>query len=112
MFKCDICENAFTRERNMHRHKENVHEKSTGVCCSKCKKTFTRADNLKAHQKVCCKCRRCNKQFQTLNLLSNHNCFTEEASSMKKSDSVAVNNDKFIFDNQFICYLKIVVSHI
>ena len=53
MFKCDICENTFTRERNMRRHKKNVHEKSTGVCCNKCNKTFTRADNMKAHQKVC-----------------------------------------------------------
>ena len=53
MFKCDICESVFTRERNMRRHKKNVHEKSTGVCCNKCNKTFTRADNLKAHLKVC-----------------------------------------------------------
>ena len=53
MFKCDICESTFTRERNMRRHKKNVHEKSTGVCCNKCNKTFTRADNLKAHLKVC-----------------------------------------------------------
>ena len=55
MFKCDICESVFTRERDMRRHKKTVHEKSTGVCCNKCNKSFTRADNLKAHQKVCSK---------------------------------------------------------
>ena len=55
MFKCDICESVFTRERNMRRHKKTVHEKSTGVCCNECNKTFSRADNLKAHQKVCSK---------------------------------------------------------
>ena len=51
MFKCDICESTFTRERDMRRHKENVQGKSTGVCCNKCNKTFTRADNLKKHKK-------------------------------------------------------------
>ena len=55
MFKCDIYESTFTRERDMRHHKKTVHEKSTGVCCNKCNKTFTRADNLKAHQKVCSK---------------------------------------------------------
>ena len=58
-----------------------------------------------------CKCRRCNKQFETLNLLNNHHCFTKEAPPMKKCDSVAVNNGKFIFDNQFVSNLNIVVSH-
>ena len=111
MFKCDIFEKIFTRERNIRRHKENVHEKATGVCCNKCKKSFTRPNSLRAHQKVCCKFRRCNKQFETLNLLNNHHCFTKEAPPMKKCDSFAVNNGKFIFDNQFVCNLKIVVSH-
>ena len=55
MFKCDICEKTFTRERDMRRHKKTIHEKATGVCCNKCKKSFTRVDNLKAHQKVCSK---------------------------------------------------------
>ena len=103
---CDICEKTFTRERNMRRHKENVHEKATGVHCNKCNKTFTRPDSLRAHQKVCCKCRRCNKQFEILNLLSNHNCFTKEASPMKKCNYVAVNNGKFIFVKHFFCNLK------
>ena len=100
MFKCDICESVFTRERNMRRHKKNVHEKSTGVCCNKCNKTFSRVDSLRAHQKVCSKCRRCNKQFETLNLLNNHRRFSKKATPMK--NSVAVNNGKFIFDNQFV----------
>ena len=55
MFKCDICESVFTRERNMRRHKEKVHGKSTGVCCNECNKTFSRVDSLKRHQKVCSK---------------------------------------------------------
>ena len=55
MFKCDICKSTFTRERNMCRHKENVHEKSTGVCCNECNKTFSRVDSLKRHEKVCSK---------------------------------------------------------
>ena len=100
MFKCNVCESTFTRERNMRRHKKNVHEKSTGVCCDKCNKTFTRADNLKKHEKVCCKCRRCNKQFETLKLLNNHCCFIKEAPPMK--NSVAVNNGKFIYFNGLI----------
>ena len=102
MFKCDICENTFTRERNMRSHKENVHEKTTRVRCNKCKKSFTRPDSLRAHQKVCCKCRRCNKQFETLNLLNKHNCFTnvsKEVPPMKKCNSVAASHGKFIFDN-------------
>ena len=105
MFKCDICENTFIRERNMRRHKENVQEKSTGVCCNKCQKSFSRV-SLKAHQKVSCKCRRCNKQFDTLNLLNNHHCFIKEAPPMKKCNSVAVNNGKFTFDKHFVCNLK------
>ena len=100
MFKCNICESTFTRERNMCRHKKNVHGKSTGVCCDKCNKTFTRADNLKKHEKVCCKCRRCNKQFETLNLLNKHHCITKEVPPMK--NSVAVNNGNFIFDIQHV----------
>ena len=100
MFKCDICESTFTRERNMRRHKKNVHGKSTGVCCDKSNKTFTRADNLKKHEKVCCKCRLCNKQFETLNLLNNHHCINKEAPPMK--NSVAVNNGKFIYFNGLI----------
>ena len=39
----------------MRRHKKNIHEKSIGVCCNKCNKTFTRPDSLRAHQKVCSK---------------------------------------------------------
>ena len=100
MFKCNICESTFTRERDMRRHKKTVHGKSTGVCCDKCNKTFTRADNLKKHEKVCCKCRRCNKQFETLNLLNNHHCIIKEAPPMK--NSVAVNNGKFIYFNGLI----------
>ena len=100
MFKCDICESTFTRERNMRRHKENVHGKSTGVCSNECRKNFSRVDSLKRHEKVCCKCRCCNKQFETFNLLNNHHCITKEAPLMK--NSVAVNNDNFIFDNQFV----------
>ena len=101
MFKCNICESTFTRERDMRLRKENVHEKS-GVCCGKCKKSFTRPYSLKAHQKVCCKCRRCNKQFDTLNLLNNHYCFIKETPPMKKCNSVAVNNGKFIYFNDLI----------
>ena len=97
MFKCNICESTFTRERDMRRHKENIHEKSTRVCCGKCKKSFTRPDSLKAHQKVCCKCCHCNKQFDTLNLFNHHRCFSKEAPPMK--NPVAVNNGKFISDN-------------
>ena len=100
MFKCNICKSVFTRERNMRRHKKNVHGKSTGVCCDKCNKTFTRADNLKKHEKVCCKCRRCAEQFETLNLLNNHRCIIKEAPPMK--NSVAVNNGKFIYFNGLI----------
>ena len=100
MFKRNIFESTFTRERDMRRHKKTVHGKSTGVCCDKCNKTFTRADNLKKHEKVCCKCRRCNKQFETLNLLNNHHCIIKEAPPMK--NSVAVNNGKFIYFNGLI----------
>ena len=49
MFKCDICENTFTRERDMRRHKKNIHEKTTRVCCNKFQKSFTRFDSLRAH---------------------------------------------------------------
>ena len=61
MFKCDICKSTFTRERDMRRHKENVHEKTIGVHCNKCKKSFSRVGSVKRHKKVCCKCRRGNK---------------------------------------------------
>ena len=86
-------------------------KKEPGFAATNAKKSFNRVDSLKRHKKVCCKCSRCAKQFETLNLLSNHNCFSKEATPMKKCNSVAVNNGKFIFDNHFVCNLKIVVSH-
>ena len=126
MFKCDIRENTFTRERDMRRDKKNVHEKGTGVQRQKRKKSLRKKrkrkrlrkrkkDSLKRHEELCCKCSRCAKQLETLNCLNNHRCFTnvsKEAPPTQKlkSNSVAASHGKFILNNQFVCNLKIVVS--
>ena len=53
MFKCDIFEKTFTRERDMHRHKKSVVEETLGFCQINVAKDSTEQTIQKKHQKVC-----------------------------------------------------------
>ena len=42
--------------------------------CGKCEKKFKRKFNLDRHEKTCCRCQRCNTQFDSLQEKKNHAC--------------------------------------
>ena len=66
--------NRFLRNNYLRGHRLSVHDKTTEATCSKCGKTFARVDNLRRHQKICCRCKQCSKQFESVSSLKEHNC--------------------------------------
>ena len=42
--------------------------------CGKCEKKFKRKCHLDRHEKTCCRCQRCNTQFDSLQEKKNHTC--------------------------------------
>ena len=44
------------------------------MTCSKYGKTYAKIDNLRRHQKICCRWKQCSKQFESMSSLKEHNC--------------------------------------
>ena len=50
MFKCDLCNDCFTRKNDVKRHKKLIHEKPREHQCQKCEKYFLTQENLWDHE--------------------------------------------------------------
>ena len=49
-FKCDLCNDSFTRKNDVKRHKKLIHEKPRDHQCQKCEKYFLTQENLRDHE--------------------------------------------------------------
>ena len=74
MFKCEYCAKTFDENWILQRHKREVHEWESQFQCGKCEKKFKRKCHLDRHEKTCCRCQRCNTQFDSLQEKKNHAC--------------------------------------
>jgi hypothetical protein len=76
--KCDFCDQTFTRQDNMMRHKiTHVEDKSSKIVCKECGKQFTRPDILERHIKTIhephmYKCDLCEQTFNRKSSLIRH----------------------------------------
>ena len=88
-----LCEKSFLRKDYLRDHRLSVHNKTTEVTCSKCGKTFARVYNMRRHQKVCCRCKQCSKQFESVSSLKEHNCSkTKEVSNLSPNKETNFTN--------------------
>ena len=74
MVKCEYCSKIFDQNWILQRHKREVHEWESQFQCGKCEKKFKRKSNLDRHEKTCCRCQRCNTQFDSFQEKKNHAC--------------------------------------
>ena len=65
-YECALCEKSFQQKDRSRRHRLSVHDKTTEATCLKSGKTFARIDNLRRQQKICCRCKQCLKQFESV----------------------------------------------
>ena len=75
--KCGICAMLFTREYDLRRHIERIHEKIRDHKCEKCGKAFYKERELEKHARNCeilshFKCPLCNKTFGGFSYLKKH----------------------------------------
>ena len=52
MYVCDLCNQSFSTQGSLKRHRESVHRQSAGFSSQVCGKCFYRKDNLERHMKV------------------------------------------------------------
>ena len=52
-YSCDVCNESFSDQKNLKRHKRQSHEENS-FTCEKCKKTLSRKDTLQKHERTCC----------------------------------------------------------
>merc|ERR1711971_1073703 len=74
-FKCDLCDDRFTRRNDVMRHKRLIHEKPRDFQCEQCQKYFVSQENLDLHiekHKTEMKCRVCDHGFGKKEYYDNH----------------------------------------
>ena len=74
-FKCDLCDDRFTRRNDVMRHKRLIHEKPRDFQCEQCQKYFVSQENLALHvekHKTEMKCRVCDHGFGKREYYENH----------------------------------------
>ena len=74
-FKCDLCDDRFTRRNDVMRHKRLIHEKPRDFQCEQCQKYFVSQENLLLHvekHKTEMKCRVCEHSFGKREYYENH----------------------------------------
>ena len=74
-FKCDLCDDRFTRRNDVMRHKRLIHEKPRDFQCDQCQKYFVSQENLVLHiekHKTEMKCRVCDHGFGKKEYYENH----------------------------------------
>lgn len=74
-FKCDLCDDRFTRRNDVMRHKRLIHEKPRDFQCEQCQKYFVSQENLVLHiekHKTEMKCRVCDHGFGKKEYYDNH----------------------------------------
>lgn len=77
IFVCEICGSKFLTSRDMRRHKEHIHNKTTAKCCEVCGKTFSGVQYLKQHLQThnqgCYTCPMCpERNFSLTTTLRSH----------------------------------------
>ena len=74
-FKCDLCDDRFTRKNDVMRHKRLIHEKPRDFQCEQCQKYFVSQENLVLHvekHKTEMKCKVCDHSFGKKEYYDNH----------------------------------------
>ncbi|KAK3741927.1 hypothetical protein QZH41_010683, partial [Actinostola sp. cb2023] len=78
-FPCDQCTKVYKSKQSLVRHINSFHLKKKPFSCTICKKTFTRKDHLKIHQKLHrtgvereFSCNNCSAKFDNINQLRGH----------------------------------------
>ena len=51
MYVCDLCNQSFSTQGSLKRHRESVHRQSAGFSCQVCSQRFYRKDVLQRHLK-------------------------------------------------------------
>ena len=74
MVKCEYCAKTFDRNWILQLHKREVHKWESQFQCGECEKKFKRKSNLDRHKQTCCRCQRCNTQFDSSQEKKNHAC--------------------------------------
>ncbi|KAJ2980741.1 hypothetical protein NUW58_g6868 [Xylaria curta] len=77
LFKCNECDQAFTRKPNLDRHIQEVHLNERQFKCNECNQAFVRKQNLDehiqaVHNKREFKCDKCNQAFTRKRNLDQH----------------------------------------
>ena len=81
-FKCDLCNDTFTRKNDVKRHKKLIHEKPRDHQCHKCEKYFLTQENLRTHELTHLselRCRECGHGFGKLKYYEDHIKFVHPA---------------------------------
>ena len=52
MYVCDLCNQSFSTQGSLKRHRESVHRQSAGFSCQVCSQRFYRKDHLRRHMKM------------------------------------------------------------
>ena len=74
MNKCENCAKTFDRNWILQRNKREVHEWESQFQCGKSEKKFKRKSHLDRHEQTCCRCQRCNTQFDSFQEKKNNAC--------------------------------------
>ena len=72
-FRCDVCKKTFSRQYDLKRHRDSVHDNATQFQCNKCQKLFNRKDNYVSHCRKCkIQCKYCDTEFENQSDLDVH----------------------------------------
>ena len=101
LFKCDLCDDSFTRKNDVKRHKKLIHEKPRDHQCQKCEKYFLTQENLRDHELKHLsemRCRECGHGFGKLKYYQDHIKFVhpEGRSRLTQSEEAELEDEEDI----------------
>ena len=101
-FKCDLCNDTFTRKNDVKRHKKLIHEKPRDHQCQKCEKYFLTQENLRTHELTHLselRCRECGHGFGKLKYYEDHIKFVHPAGRGQIAESREAEEDEEDIDS-------------